>query len=126
VEIPRFLPRPLLIVGHPLLGYLHLLLESLKESLEVTMRLSPAWYQVCDSLMRCAQISFLMLNNHSFWSACSPQLDLSFTDVREKLHNCFVYLEYGKLMFVDDLGVIAEVIVCESFVSKFEANSTQR
>lgn len=29
-------------------------------------------------------------------------------------------------MSIDDLGVIAEVIVCQSFVDKFEANDTQR
>lgn len=38
-----------------------------------------------------------------------------------------VHIDYPRLTDrIDDLGVIAEVIVCKSFTSKFTADSTQR
>ncbi|CAI7610310.1 unnamed protein product [Penicillium glandicola] len=36
-----------------------------------------------------------------------------------------VFASLGSFLYGYDLGVIAEVLVCESFVSKFEANDTQ-
>ena len=48
-------------------------------------------------------------------------MDHSFTDVRN-----YVPMENFSDNRTDDLGVIAEVIVCDSFVAKFAANSTQK